>query len=69
MSYLEWVQDTQHLVWSEAEVISHMHRIMTRAWDSVSSYAAEHGCSLRAAAHQLAVSRVWEAHRIRGLYP
>jgi glutamate dehydrogenase (NAD(P)+) len=69
VSYLEWVQDTQHLFWSEAEVIAHMHRIMTRAWEAVAAYAEERGCSFRSAAHQLAVSRVWEAHRIRGLYP
>jgi glutamate dehydrogenase (NAD(P)+) len=69
VSYLEWVQDTQHLFWSESEVIAHMHRIMTRSWEAVAAYAEERGCSLRAAAHQLAVSRVWEAHRIRGLYP
>jgi glutamate dehydrogenase (NAD(P)+) len=69
VSYLEWVQDSQHLFWAEAEVIAHMHRIMGRAWASVSTYALQHECSLRQAAHQIAVTRVWDAHQLRGLYP
>ena len=69
VSYLEWVQDTQHLFWAEAEVITHMHRIMGRSWDAVRAYAHEHECSLRQASHRIAVARVWDAHQLRGLYP
>lgn len=69
VSYLEWVQDTQHLTWTEEAVLEHLHRVMDDAHRAVSSYASEHSCSLRDAAMRLAVSRVAEAHELRGLYP
>ena len=42
---------------------------MIAAWHGVSRYAHDSGMTLRAAATTLAVQRVTEAHRLRGLYP
>jgi len=69
VSYFEWVQALQAWFWSEDEVGQRLQQLMDRAYDEVSTTAAEHGISLRSAAHMIAVGRVAHAHRIRGLYP
>lgn len=42
---------------------------MTKAWSEVLRASVQNGISLRTAATVLAVERVAEAHRMRGLYP
>ena len=69
VSYFEWVQDLQAWFWSEAEVGDRLRALMRRAYDEVSTVAGERGMSLRSAAHLIAVGRVADAHRTRGLYP
>jgi glutamate dehydrogenase (NAD(P)+) len=69
VSYLEWVQDLQMYFWDEEDVNAKLGRIMHRAYDAVIETAAEHEASLRQAAQIIAVGRVAEAHRVRGLYP
>lgn len=69
VSYFEWVQANQAYWWTENEVNDRLRERMTTAWESVLSYALADGLSLREAATCLAVARVTEAHRLRGLYP
>jgi glutamate dehydrogenase (NAD(P)+) len=69
VSYFEWVQDLQFYFWEEAEVNERLHKVITRAYRDVAATAEEHGISLREAAMVLAVGRVVEATRIRGIYP
>jgi len=69
VSYFEWVQDLQFYFWEENEVNERLHRVITRAYRDVASTAKERGISLREAAMVLAVGRVVEASRIRGIYP
>jgi len=69
VSYFEWVQALQAWFWSEDEVGQRLEQLMHRAYDEVEATAAEHGISLRNAGHMLAVKRVADAHRTRGLYP
>jgi glutamate dehydrogenase (NAD(P)+) len=69
VSYLEWVQDLQMYFWDEEDVNAKLGRIMHRAYDAVTETAAGHKASLRQAAQIIAVGRVAEAHRVRGLYP
>jgi glutamate dehydrogenase (NAD(P)+) len=69
VSYFEWVQDIQVYWWSEQEVINRMQTIMEQSYAEVSAVARERGVSKRMAAQIIAVGRVAEAHRIRGLYP
>jgi glutamate dehydrogenase (NAD(P)+) len=69
VSYFEWVQANQAYWWSEAEVEARLADRMTNAWEQVLAEAREHDVSLRTAATCLAVRRVAEAHRQRGLYP
>ena len=69
VSYFEWVQDLQALFWSEEEVNSRLRQIMERAFLEVYRLAREKAWTLRQAATVLAVTRVAEAWRVRGLYP
>lgn len=69
VSYFEWVQDLQAYFWSEDEVNDRLDALMERAYGEVSTLARERKISLRTAAQVIAVGRVAEAHRTRGLYP
>ena len=69
VSYFEWVQDLQFYFWEEHEVNERLHRVITKAYRDVAATAKEHGCTLREAAMVLAVGRVVEAARVRGIYP
>ncbi len=69
VSYFEWVQDLQNFFWDEAEINRQLHRIMVRSFEQVYRMAQEHDVDLRQGAQMLAISRVAEATRLRGLYP
>jgi glutamate dehydrogenase (NAD(P)+) len=69
VSYFEWVQANQAYWWRADEVESRLEERMLNAWRHVLGYAEARDLSLRTAATALAVERVAEAHRIRGLYP
>jgi glutamate dehydrogenase (NAD(P)+) len=63
------VQSLQSYFWSEREVNLELRDVMQRAYHDVQKRADAEKCSLRQAALSLAVSRVAEATRIRGIYP
>ncbi len=69
VSYFEWVQANQAYWWSETDVESRLSERMASAWNDVLTEATRRDVSLRTAATCLAVQRVAEAHRQRGLYP
>jgi glutamate dehydrogenase (NAD(P)+) len=69
VSYFEWVQANQSYRWEARDVEARLEERMLAAWASVNEHAHAHDLTLRAAATRLAVARVTEAHRLRGLYP
>jgi len=69
VSYFEWVQDLQFYFWREEEINQRLQDLMVPVFRRVWEYAAEQRIAMRLAAMSLAVKRVAEAHRIRGLYP
>jgi len=69
VSYFEWVQANMAYQWTEAEVNGRLKERMTKAWRDVVSFSTDRGLTYREAATVLAVQRVTEAHRLRGLYP
>jgi glutamate dehydrogenase (NAD(P)+) len=69
VSYLEWVQDLQPLVWDAAEVDARLHELVVRAFDAVQQTAEHYRVDLRTAAHILAIGRVADATTKRGIYP
>jgi glutamate dehydrogenase (NAD(P)+) len=69
VSYFEWVQDLQGLFWDEAQVNQQLERIMKKAFHEVNETASREKTDRRTAAYMLAVKRVAEATRVRGLFP
>ena len=69
VSYFEWVQSLQSFFWEEAQVNQHLEKIMTRSFHEVLTIAKKYNAHMRTAAYILAVGRVAEATRIRGIYP
>ncbi len=69
VSYFEWVQGLQGFFWTEKEIFHHLKKIMDKAFDDTWNTAQKGKCDLRTAAYILAVSRVAEAAKLRGLYP
>lgn len=69
VSYFEWVQDLQQFFWNEAEVNARLGAIMRTAFEATWDRATTSGTTLREAALDLAISRVAETIRVRGLYP
>ncbi len=69
VSYFEWVQDKQNYFWDAAEVRTNLDSLMMKAIREVESLSAQKKSTWREAAHMLGVSRVAEAHKLRGLYP
>lgn len=69
VSYFEWVQDKQNYFWDAEEVKTNLNSIMMKALYEVEAMAKDRKVTWREAAHMLGVSRVAEAHKLRGLYP
>jgi len=68
VSYFEWVQDRGGYFWDEDTVNQRLERIMEQSFDQVASMSDKHHVSMRAASYMLAIDRVAEVHRLRGLY-
>ena len=68
VSYFEWVQDRQGYFWNENLVNERLEEIMVTSFADVTRYAGEHGVNNRTAAYMLALNRVANAIRRRGLY-
>ena len=69
VSYFEWVQNIQFLLWDEEHTNKMLERIIVRSFDEVWSLSKEKGISPRLAAYLIAVKRVVEAKKIRGIFP
>jgi len=69
VSYFEWVQDQQHYSWDEIDVQERMRRQLRAGFRRVTEAADRLGCDWRMAALSVAIERVSEAARLRGIYP
>jgi glutamate dehydrogenase (NAD(P)+) len=69
VSYFEWVQDLQSFFWEEGEINQRLEQILTRAFTSSWEASERLSVPLRLGAYAVAVERVAEATRDRGLYP
>lgn len=69
VSYFEWVQDLQFYFWKEREINDRLQDIMIESFNHVWDFAQAERIDLRTAAMMLAVKRVADAKRLRGLYP
>jgi glutamate dehydrogenase (NAD(P)+) len=69
VSYFEWVQNIQSLLWKEEDVYERLHEVMTTAFYRVLEIGKYHSVNMRLASMILAVDRVSKAIKARGLYP
>ena len=69
VSYFDWVQDLYSFFWDPDMVRTQLQRTIRRAYADVEEMARRHETDLRTGALILAVGRVEEATRIRGIFP
>ena len=69
VSYFEWVQDHQRYSWDELDVQERLRRQLRAAFSRVIDAADRLDCDWRLAALSVAIERVSEAARMRGIYP
>jgi glutamate dehydrogenase (NAD(P)+) len=69
VSYFEWVQNLQELLWSEEEISERLTKIMRRSFAEVLNISHKEKVDMRTAALILGIGRVAEATKLRGIYP
>src|ERR1700736_21506 len=69
VSYFEWVQNLQELFWEEQAVNDRLRRIMERSFRDTLDHARRLNVNMRRGAYAVAVGRVAEATKLRGVYP
>jgi glutamate dehydrogenase (NAD(P)+) len=69
VSYFEWVQDRQKFNWSRDGVYKNLEKIITDSFNRVYEYSINKDISLRDASLGLAIRELYNAHKLRGLYP
>jgi len=69
VSYYEWVQDQYSFFWSENQINETLEQTMKTAFKSVYDTAQRYETDMRTGAYILAVDRVAEATRMRGIFP
>ncbi|HEV2908014.1 MAG TPA: Glu/Leu/Phe/Val dehydrogenase [Candidatus Eremiobacteraceae bacterium] len=69
VSYFEWVQDLQENFWEEEEVNERLRRKMVRAFRETLEQSKKYKTDMRHGAYVVAVGRVAEATKLRGVYP
>src|SRR5688572_23173874 len=69
VSYYEWVQDQYSFFWSEDRINRTLEETMGNAFHKVHEKARYYGVDMRTGAYILAIDRVAEATRVRGIFP
>jgi glutamate dehydrogenase/leucine dehydrogenase len=69
VSYYEWVQDQYSFFWSEKQIHETLEQAMRTAFNGVYETAKRYDTDMRTGAYILAVDRVAEATRVRGIFP
>ena len=69
VSYFEWVQDIQQLMWSHTQVNEKLRELMLGAFQRVRGLARERAIPMRMAALALGVKKVAIEKQRRGLFP
>ncbi|CAN5581303.1 Glu/Leu/Phe/Val dehydrogenase [soil metagenome] len=68
VSYFEWVQDRQGYFWSIDRVNRRLDRMMRHAFDNVYGASEKYDVPLRIGAYVIAIEKVADALRMRGIY-
>ncbi len=68
VSYFEWAQDRSGYFWKESEVNERLADVLLENFARVSELAQMRGVTLRTAAYMLAINRVVQSMKVRGVY-
>ncbi len=69
VSYFEWVQNLQELIWNEEEISDRLTRILKKSFSDTLAISQKQKVDMRTAALMLGIGRVAEATRLLGIYP
>jgi len=69
VSYFEWVQNQYGFFWTDEDVNRYLEKIMVTAFNEVHAIAKKYKTHMRTGAYCLAVTRVADATRVRGIFP
>jgi len=69
VSYFEWLQNLRREYWTESDVNERLDKNISKAFADVYNTHEKHGVNMRKASTLLAIEKVAEATRIRGLWP
>ncbi|MDY6985472.1 MAG: Glu/Leu/Phe/Val dehydrogenase [Candidatus Thermoplasmatota archaeon] len=69
VSYFEWVQNRESLYWKEVEVNERLEAIMLESFYDCLHYSEGHKVGMRDAAYILAIERIADAIKVRGVFP
>lgn len=69
VSYFEWLQDINRRSWSLERVNNELEAEMQAAWNAVRAEFESRDVTWRDATYIVALSRVADAHEVRGLWP
>jgi len=69
VSHLEWVQALSGLYWEENQVNAELERKMVKAFKEVWKEATQRNVTFRCAAYIVAIERIAEIYRYRGIFP
>lgn len=69
VSYYEWVQDLYSFFWTEMQVNNTLEQTIQTSFHSVLDVARKYKTDMRTGAYILAIDRVADATRVRGIFP
>ena len=69
VSYFEWVQGQTSLFWKLQDIHQRLQEVMDSAFEAVYELAQQQNVSLRTASYMIGVKRVYEASKLKGLFP
>jgi len=69
VSYFEWVQNIQSLMWDEEEINKALTRVMLKAFNTLYETHTEKKVSLRTSAYMIALKKLVAAKKTRGIFP
>ncbi len=68
VSYFEWVQDRMGYFWPKKQVFENLDRILSEAVKEVNETTEKYNVTMRIGAYILAIDRVAQALKLRGIY-
>ncbi|HOJ12600.1 MAG TPA: Glu/Leu/Phe/Val dehydrogenase [Clostridiales bacterium] len=69
VSYFEWVQNNQAILWNEERINNSLEEMLTNAFNEVWTKAKAKNTTLRMGAYMVALERLVKAKKLRGMFP